>query len=773
MDIAGMESNDANPSNDDAGPYGTSPLEDACSLLFTQQKLTTTSDHCAFPSLEQASHTHKWLSSNYELSDGYSLPKSLIYNHYLGFCQQRDFTPVNTACFGKVIRHAFPQLTTRRLGSRGQSKYHYYGVKVRTASVDIFGTSDAKQIGGPLSSGTTERPSPLMRSVQNREAFKQQQLAGVLQYPPQIGSALIWASSTLLPEFPDASDLKDTSQVSVGQVNYLITSYRSHCIQVLETVLRGGLSDVGFLIEHFWQHLNESFRSMLGHVCLTDTIAVCDTHLYHTVVAVLIPGAVQPLPSNLLRVIRNFACCYEEQVEKALRGLPQRIIDVKLSVAKQFVQMLHRKTTLAHLAQASRCILSTEGSLQQMRDDWEKRTEHDPVCAQVAWSSCDDWGMQKDFIINKLESYAKLLEDGHTVEDHIHWLEMLVKEKVDQIEKESEKIEALKSLILQWSYLSHLIVRDQTLRSAASFGSFHLLNLLYQEYLLYIMDIQCFQQQETSLWHKVIGQDSQVLQRFLTYPVMCDLEECILRDNPYMMDPNPQRGQTPQMTGIGNGSVGIQTVAKPVKTPPGNSVLKQKSQSYQNPSRNTPSSSCVLGQTSQTTSSRGSSAMKTPITPLPGTLPPSDRLLRTAPKADASDMESLVESNADLAIIHPTAMLTSDREIKEESESFATTGEVQATNEQSSNVTCDSELSTKVVKVIPIPKEEVGKAGDARKPGEAFFIKISIPRSDEMKVVRGQVLMTEDGRSFMIDEVTEGKWDENTHRKSSHGCAQS
>lgn len=202
-----------------------------------------------------------------------------------------------------------------------------------------------------------------------------------------------------------------------------------------------------------------------------------------------------------------------------------------------------------------------------------------------------------------------------------------------------------------------------------------------------------------------------------------------------MMDPNPQRGQTPQMTGVGHGSVGIPTMAKPVKTPPGYSVLKQKSQ---NPSRNTPSSSCVLGQTSQTTP-RDSSAMKTPITPLPGTLPSSDRLLRTAPKADASDMESLVESNTDLAVIHPTAILTRDREIKEESESFATTGEVQATNEQSSKVTCDSELSTKVVKVIPIPKEEVGKAGDARKPGEAFFIKISIPRSDEMKVVRGQV----------------------------------
>lgn len=35
---------------------------------------------------------------------------------------------------------------------------------------------------------------------------------------------------------------------------------------------------------------------------------------------------------------------------------------------------------------------------------------------------------------------------------------------------------------------SSLVIRDLTLRSAASFGSFHLLRLLYDEYMFYLIE---------------------------------------------------------------------------------------------------------------------------------------------------------------------------------------------------------------------------------------------------------------------------------------------
>lgn len=36
--------------------------------------------------------------------------------------------------------------------------------------------------------------------------------------------------------------------------------------------------------------------------------------------------------------------------------------------------------------------------------------------------------------------------------------------------------------------LSSMVIRDLTLRSAASFGSFHLIRLLYDEYMYYLIE---------------------------------------------------------------------------------------------------------------------------------------------------------------------------------------------------------------------------------------------------------------------------------------------
>lgn len=38
---------------------------------------------------------------------------------------------MNAASFGKLIRSVFIGLRTRRLGTRGNSKYHYYGIRAK------------------------------------------------------------------------------------------------------------------------------------------------------------------------------------------------------------------------------------------------------------------------------------------------------------------------------------------------------------------------------------------------------------------------------------------------------------------------------------------------------------------------------------------------------------------------------------------------------------------------------------------------------------------
>ncbi|CAG2065744.1 unnamed protein product, partial [Timema podura] len=96
----------------------------------------------------------QWLLENYETAEGVSLPRSTLYNHYLRHCSEHKLDPVNAASFGKLIRSVFLGLRTRRLGTRGNSKYHYYGIRVKPSSSlnqlseDGTSLSSSRQQGG-------------------------------------------------------------------------------------------------------------------------------------------------------------------------------------------------------------------------------------------------------------------------------------------------------------------------------------------------------------------------------------------------------------------------------------------------------------------------------------------------------------------------------------------------------------------------------------------------------------------------------------------------
>ncbi|KAK9720290.1 hypothetical protein K7432_004217 [Basidiobolus ranarum] len=64
-----------------------------------------------------------WLIDNYESADDQSVSREALYSHYTLFCEKIGVHHVNSASFGKIVRSVFSNITTRRLGTRGQSKY--------------------------------------------------------------------------------------------------------------------------------------------------------------------------------------------------------------------------------------------------------------------------------------------------------------------------------------------------------------------------------------------------------------------------------------------------------------------------------------------------------------------------------------------------------------------------------------------------------------------------------------------------------------------------
>ena len=59
-----------------------------------------------------------------------SVPRNRVYTHYSQRCGTDRVDTLNAASFGKLVRIIFPGIQTRRLGVRGESKYHYVNLRL-------------------------------------------------------------------------------------------------------------------------------------------------------------------------------------------------------------------------------------------------------------------------------------------------------------------------------------------------------------------------------------------------------------------------------------------------------------------------------------------------------------------------------------------------------------------------------------------------------------------------------------------------------------------
>ncbi|CAH6719975.1 hypothetical protein CLIB1444_03S01640 [[Candida] jaroonii] len=71
-----------------------------------------------------------WLLQNCETNATAVVPRNKIYANYVRTCCQHGIYPSSSTNFGRLIKILYPNLTIRRLGVKGQAKYHYCGIKL-------------------------------------------------------------------------------------------------------------------------------------------------------------------------------------------------------------------------------------------------------------------------------------------------------------------------------------------------------------------------------------------------------------------------------------------------------------------------------------------------------------------------------------------------------------------------------------------------------------------------------------------------------------------
>jgi len=138
---------------------------------------------------------------------------------------------------------------------------------------------------------------------------------------------------------------------------------------------------------------------------------------------------------------------------------------------------------LNHLAQAARAVLQNPSQINQMWTDLNK-VDFTNVQEQASWvCQCNE------SLVQKLEEdFKQTLAEQHSLEQWAEWLNRVVEQVLQPHQGTSDFSKAARQFLLKWSFYSSMIIRDLTLRSAASFGSFHLIRLLYDEYMFYLVE---------------------------------------------------------------------------------------------------------------------------------------------------------------------------------------------------------------------------------------------------------------------------------------------
>ncbi|KAL3236520.1 RFX family transcription factor RNJ42_01614 [Nakaseomyces bracarensis] len=110
---------------------------------------------------ERSKHVYAslWLMKNCVVQNGGYVRRGRIFAQYVSSCAQNGLKPLSQASLGKLIRALFPNLTTRRLGMRGQSKYHYCGLKLVTDNIEqLHPSASVNQVIASPNSASNNTP---------------------------------------------------------------------------------------------------------------------------------------------------------------------------------------------------------------------------------------------------------------------------------------------------------------------------------------------------------------------------------------------------------------------------------------------------------------------------------------------------------------------------------------------------------------------------------------------------------------------------------------
>ncbi|PNF16689.1 hypothetical protein B7P43_G05422 [Cryptotermes secundus] len=454
----------------------------------------------------------QWLLTNFESAQGVSIPRSTLYTYYLHHCDENKLKPLPASSLGKIINKVFLCLGTRRLGRRGKSRYHYLGIRVIPGSAvsklaEVHNLAVCQEpsqehckflsCSGDTESGTLKITDKHEKNTDNSIGCH---LSNSLKQDPDQHLSLGNVPGAIhdFPYIEYPPGFFPPENCTLEDLDTFRRIYREHCMVILDAVVNLKFQTAESLWIEFWGSQDNNngdeydekkylLKTKLYLLCkckpVQQFIQRVDCLFHQILVDVLIPDVLMPNSSSVIEAIRNFANGLESCLNRAMANCPDEIIHIKISAASTLAQTLRRYSSLQHLAQTVRPVLQNSLLIRQMMVDLNN-VDFRSIQDQASWvCQCDVAMVQQLEVV-----FKSILHRQTSLEQWAAWLNNVVSQMLKQFEGKPNFVKAAKQFLLKWSFYSSLVIRDLTLRSVVSFGYFHSIRLLYDEYMLFVIE---------------------------------------------------------------------------------------------------------------------------------------------------------------------------------------------------------------------------------------------------------------------------------------------
>jgi regulatory factor X len=386
-----------------------------------------------------------WLFNSCEVSPTAVVPRNRIYARYVHVCAEYNLVPLSPASFGKLVRILFPNLTTRRLGMRGQSKYHYCGIKLNgdhnnkqpkhLHGHSVSNLSGASQLihspgsssnssisfdNSPTSISTTNSPSftPITSPSISASMSISDQVPSVahLKYIPNlmdsINNNLLYPNESIqlppiYPYIPKDSDydIADT----------LFSLYKVHVNTLFESLRFMQLKKFFASFNNFNSILTAPVIKLYTNDRVIEWVKLCDFLMYKKMIRMLTKLQCQySLPADLLEQLKTVSSSYVKNMSNNLLSskVTKNLVVMKLKLAKNFTNLLNRLIKNIETGHAAMRIVNNGSEKQSMLHDWARLDISEIVNREI---SCSE--QKIDLLIKVLKEDVYMLLDEDSNED--------------------------------------------------------------------------------------------------------------------------------------------------------------------------------------------------------------------------------------------------------------------------------------------------------------------------------------------------------------------